>query len=389
MGGNAIRKPVLIIGASGIVLVIALLCWFLLTGPSPGRFETPGVRTNILLAIVADRTITDPLIVLSVGAGGDDLFLFVPSELRIKRSGGTFSRLGDTYDEGEMKGVCDRLANFLGIDLPYYVAVDDSAFEDLIGEIGRLAVQVESAVVYLDPAADPPAEVHIRPGDQEFDGETALAYLRGRSDAGRTARAQKLLRAIVAQGFVDRGARDVDRTMRSLNKEVVTNLSLADLHALADSIRKLDPAQLRMPTVPGEMVTIDGETYLQPKVVETERVVASSLKGLELLTPSEVNVAVFNGNGLKLIATRTADYLKARGFQITRIGNADTFSYDTSYIVVLTDEAKGWILRDALPSPVNIVFPDGFSEHYEALKGLIPMGTDLILIVGYGWKIEG
>jgi len=389
MRGNAIRKPVLIIVASGIVLVIALLCWFLLTGRSPGRFETPGVRTNILLVSVADRAISDPLIVLSVGAGSDDLFLFVASELRIKLPDGTFARLGDTYHEDGIEGVRDRLAAFLGIDLPYYVAVDDSAFKDLIDAIGGLAVQVEGEVVYLDPATDPPVEIHIRAGEQAFDGETALAYLRGRPEVGRTARAQKLLQAVVAQGFVGRGAREVDRTVRSLKEQIETNLSLADLYALADSIRNLGPAELRTPTVPGEMVTIDGETYLQPKVVEMERIVAASLKGLELLTPNEVNVAVFNGNGIRLMASRTADYLKARGFQITRIGNADTFSYETSYIVVLTDEAKGWILRDALPSPVKIVFPDAFSEHYEALKGLIPIGTDLILIAGAGLEIEG
>ena len=388
MRGNPIRKPVLVVVASGVVLVVALLCWFFLTARAPGRFEKPGVRTDILLAVVSEQGVTDPLVVLSVGADSDDLFLFVSSDLRIKLPDGTFTRLGDTYGEDGMEGMRDRLAEFLGIDLPYYVGIDDSAFKDLIDSIGGLSVQVEGEVVYSDPESDPPAEVHILPGEQGLDGETALAYLRGQPEAGRTGRAGKLLGAIVEEGFVSCERRKVDRTLRSISGEVETNLPPADLYALADSLRGLDPMGLRMPSVPGERVTIDGETYLQPKVVETERLVASSLKGLELLTPSEVKVAVFNGNGLKLMATRTADYLKARGFQITRIGNADTFSYEMSYIVVLTDEAKAWILRDALPSPVKIVFPDAFSDHYEALKGLIPIETDLILIAGASLEID-
>ena len=387
MRGNAIRKPVLIVVISGAILVVALLCWYFISERTPGRFETPGQRTNILLFMTSQGEITDPFIVLSVGAGSDDLFLFVPPDVRVKLSDLSFSRLGDGYAEVGVEGVRDRLTGLLGVELPYYLVIDEPSFKWLVDEFGGLTVDVEAEVVYLDRSADPPVEVHIRPGGQRFDGETAIAYLRGRSDVDRTARGQRLLQAIVADGFVGREAGKVDRIVRSLKGKVVTNLSLRDLRALSDSIRGIPLDRLRMPVIPGDEVTIDGETYLRPKVVEMERIVAGSLKGLELLTPSEVNVAVFNGNGIRMMATRTADYLRARGFRVTRIGNADTFSYETSYIVVLSDEAKGWVLRDALPSRVKIVFPDAFADHYEALKELIPMGTDLILIAGAGLEI--
>ena len=129
-------------------------------------------------------------------------------------------------------------------------------------------------------------------------------------------------------------------------------------------------------------------TYTQPNAVGTERVVAALLKGLELLTPSDVKVAVFNGNRVRLIASRTADYLTARGFQVTGIGNAESFEYDASYVIVLTDESKAWVLRDALLSDVQIVFPETFESHYEALNDFIPASTDIVLIVGAGWEIE-
>ena len=388
MRGNPIRKPALFIVLGGIAIVVGLLCWYFLSGRGGDRFETPGVRTNVLLVAVSDRRVIDPLIVLSVGAGADDVFLFVPADLRIKLPDGTFARLGDTYEPDRMEGIRGRIASALGIDLPYYIAVDEPAFRGLIDGIGGVTLEVEDEVVYIDPESDPPAEIHVRPGEQRLDGATTLAYLRGRPDAGRIARSQVLLGAILAQGFVTRDSRSVARTVREMRGEIETNMPYSDLYALAASFRELDPGGLRTPTLPGERVAIDGVVYVQPRVVEAERIVASSLKGLELLTPSEVNVAVFNGNGIRLMATRTADYLKARGFMVTRIGNADTFSYDTSYIVVLTDEEKAWVLRDALPSPVKIVFPDSFSDHYEALKDLIPIGTDLILIAGAGLEIE-
>jgi hypothetical protein len=117
--------------------------------------------------------------------------------------------------------------------------------------------------------------------------------------------------------------------------------------------------------------------------------VASLVRGVRLLTPSEITVAVFNGNGVRLMASKAADYLQTRGFQISRIANADSFSYSTSYVVILTEEPKAWILRDALPGAVKVVLPDGFEPHYAALRSLVPEGTDLILVVGAGMEFTG
>ena len=133
---------------------------------------------------------------------------------------------------------------------------------------------------------------------------------------------------------------------------------------------------------------VGGVATLQPMVVETERIIAARIKGLELLTTTEIQVAVFNGNGVRLMASKVADYLRARGFPVTRIANAESFTYPASYIVVLTEEAKAWALRDALPSSVKIVFPDAFEGHYEALRDLVPLGTDLMLIAGDGMEID-
>jgi hypothetical protein len=88
------------------------------------------------------------------------------------------------------------------------------------------------------------------------------------------------------------------------------------------------------------------------------------------------------------MASKTAAYLRARGFVVTRIANADSFEYTTSYIIVLTTEAKAWVLGDALISETQIVFPESFDEHYEALQNLVPADTDLVFIAGAGMELE-
>ena len=93
-------------------------------------------------------------------------------------------------------------------------------------------------------------------------------------------------------------------------------------------------------------------------------------------------MSVFNGNRVERVAATTGDYLQARGFRIGVISNADHFGYDKSYIIVLTEEPKAWVLRDALPWEAEVVFPQAMAATMELLGGLVPSGTDLLLILG-------
>jgi hypothetical protein len=224
-----------------------------------------------------------------------------------------------------------------------------------------------------------------------FDGAGALAFATAPSaegDIGLLDRQGEFLRAMLVAGIDEQSLRSVRNGIRSSASEWETNISQSELLDAVEALHSIPQDAVRSDEVEGEIVDIDGVTYTQPSVVETERIVAAALRGLNLLTPGDVKVAVFNGNGVRLMARKTADYLLARGFQVTAIGNADTFGYETSYVIVLSDESKAWVLRDALPSAVQIVFPETFTTHYEALKDYIPAGTDIVLIAGAGLEIQ-
>jgi hypothetical protein len=123
--------------------------------------------------------------------------------------------------------------------------------------------------------------------------------------------------------------------------------------------------------------------------VETQKLVASVVRARPLLTADAVSVAVFNGSGARLAATKAALYLQARGFRVSVVGNADSFAYAATTIVRLTDEAKAWILRDTLPGTAKITTAADFGAHYDALRSKIPLGTDLVLVVGAGMEFNG
>jgi hypothetical protein len=110
-------------------------------------------------------------------------------------------------------------------------------------------------------------------------------------------------------------------------------------------------------------------------------------KGIDLLTPDEISVAVYNGNGALRAAADTSDYLKRKGFNVLPANNADNFGYEETYIIVLTETAKAWVLQQVLPIGATVVTPEEFTPLYEELPAA-PTGTDLLLVIGAGFTVE-
>ena len=390
MRGQPIRKPILIGLLVAVVLVAAALTGVLLSQRHIPKIAGEGERTNILLLATdgAEPVHGDAVILLSLSSN-DAVFLSIPSELRIKASDGAFAEIGDACGRIDGENARCEVSDFLGVEIPFYVVFDEVAIGRLLEGTGGLTLSFEERLVFTDAETDPPMEIELRPGDHTLDATSALAFLRGLpGDDLRVSRQQQLLLAAIDAAVLSPAIRDVQQTARSIHPFVETNLSILDLSDVARALRELGPEGIELATVP-TVRQVDGEvSFLQPKVVEAERMVAELIEGLDLLIPSEVSVAVFNGNGVRQMASRTAAYLRDRGFPVTRVGNAENFEYPTSYIVVLTDESKAWMLRDALPSSVSIVFPGSFQEHYQALEAWIPEGTDLILIAGEGMELN-
>jgi len=389
MRGTGIRKPILAAALAGVVVIVALLVWYLFALRPSQRTLAEGARTNVLLIGSAEGDgHARELSVMSWAGDGTVSFLIVPDAISIKLDDGTLDEIGAVHAREGVDGTCEAVCALLGIELHGVLACSEAGFLRLIDEVGGLPLILESDVLYSAPGAEVDEQIEIRSGEQLLGGTEALAYLRGDSNVARPIREQRLLRALIERGFAGREPRSIKATIRAVHPYVETDLPLSALDEIGIALGGIDPASVRTPIVPSETATVDGVQILQPRVVETERLVATLVRGLELLTPSEVRVAVFNGNGVRLMASRTAEYLRARGFEVTRIANAESFAYTVSYIVVLTDEAKAWVLRDALPSEVKIVYPDAFEDHYDALVSLIPFGTDLLLIAGAGMDFE-
>lgn len=390
------RRQILIALGVLVAVVAIVIGWYFITQRHVGRLVAQGERTNILilgLDKVGQTSRSDTMMLLSLASGENVSLISVPRDLRVKLTDGEFHKLNAAYAKGGANEARQAVADLLGIDVPFYITLDYDGFERLVDQFGGVTLTVDEPMKYDDERADPPLHIDIQAGKQTFDGKTALEYIRYRGDTGdlgRITRQQKLISAILERGFQNRDYDSIRKMVRAINPYLHTNLSLIDMYDLAKIVQGLDMSRLQMATIPGIPVTIDEISYLQPQVVETEQMVAHLIKGIDLLTPNEVSVAVFNGNGVRMVASRASDYLSNRDFMITKVANAESFDYDETYIVVLTDKAKGQMLQAALPDGVNsaIVTPDQLQDHYGALAPNVPDGTDLVLIAGKGFDVN-
>ena len=396
--GRGIRRPILIGLVCVVVAAGAFLGWYFGTQRHVGRLIARGGRANILLLGVDSISGTgrsDTIMVASVASGKDVALLSLPRDLRVKLDDGQFHKLNAGYTLGGPELARKTVSALLGVQVPFYLALDYEGFKRLIDDIGGVTITVDERMAYNDERAVPPLRINIQAGTQNMNGQTALDYVRYRSDAagdiGRITRQQKLVTAVLKKGFQNKDIATIRKLVKAVHPFVQSNLSLIDLYDLAKLLQGIDPNRVQMATIPTIPVTIDEVSYLEAQAMEMERLVARLLKGIKLLGPEETKVAVFNGNGVTQMATKTADYLKKRNFQVTKYANAENFKYEKTYICNVTgDAAKAKLLQDSLPVGTNsvIVTPAEFEPHTTALKAQVPAGTDLILVAGAGFEAK-
>jgi len=387
MRGRPVRKPILYAASATVVLGIGVLIWHFVLAGDP--FGAVGLRSTVhVLCATTSGGVrgegVDSVSVLTVDRGRVGL-LFVPADLWMKSDDGSSGTLGDLAVRGGWAAACRAAGALLGVSVSRYVVFDEADLSAFLALFPSVDVSVSDGVTGADPTAPGGAELRISAGRRTLDPREMQVFLCGTSRAIRAERDRQAFEAIVR----GRPAADesFQRGVRAVAEGLETNLSPHRCAELWTGIARA--SEMASAVLPSREVVEGGAVRRLPVVTETEQVVASIVRGAEPLTPARVAVAVFNGNGVRLSASRAAGYLRARGFRVSATANAEAFSYATSYIVVLTAEAKAWMLREALPEAAEVVSPEEFAQHYEALRGQVPQGTDLIFVVGAGMEFGG
>jgi LCP family protein required for cell wall assembly len=283
---------------------------------------------------------------------------------------GRDTKINAAYSLGGVPLADAAVGDFLGLPaaangrhFDKYVVVRVNALKDLVNAIGGIDVPVTETMDYDDTWGH--LHIHFKPGITHMNGEQAQGYVRFRHDACsdpcRTKRQQQVIRIVLEKLKRDRinDLAHIGQLIGVFRRDVDTNLTTQELTSLAWSFKDADVANLAHADTIGYVDTkdtLDGQTVI-PDEAQKTRLVAGLLgsyapeplmapKAVAAVTPASVHVVVQNGSGIAGAAGMVAKTLRARGYVVDAITDADSFGYDTTQVQSDAGEAVSARVRN-------------------------------------------
>jgi len=380
-----------VVGIFVIAAVVAgSLSAFLVSQRHVRGLASRGDRVNILV-LAADHAVDgEPCTLAAVVSLAPEVeagVLLMPWDLRLRFPDGQLDALSLRLAADDAELIRSALADFLLVDIPFYVEVDYEALQRAVDTFGPLPVAVQEQVQCTDAVPVPPVTLEFPVSTFAMEGRQIVSYLRCTAQVSRyrALRAQQeILSAILS---IEVGGDASGRAAaRALHPLLRTNLSLIDLYDLTEMAAAIPAESVQFGILPASELLLDGAILVEPRIVETTRMVARLLRGEDFLAPADVRVAVFNGNGARDVAKHAGEFLRARSFAVVHEGNAESFDYEHTFIVHFGDADKARLVAAALPGAETILSADRFETHLAALRPHIPERTDALLVLGEGYE---
>jgi LCP family protein required for cell wall assembly len=248
------------------------------------------------------------------------------------------------------------------IRMDHFVEFTFNSFRTMVDTLGGVEVCLPQAV------NDPYSNLHLSAGRHLITGNQALAFVRTRhgvgdgSDLGRIELQQEffssLIQKIESQGTLENPVKLYDIANTATQAVTVDPGlgSIPKLLSLAETLRHLHTRNVTFITMPTILDPANNDRLL-PEEPEDDMLWHMLQTGAlwhgQLPSPpaSSVDVNVLNGAGVTGLAARTAASLKALGFRIGRIGDAQATSTTTVSYPGSAQAGGAYSLMGALQQP--------------------------------------
>lgn len=282
-----------------------------------------------------NRRRTDTIFVVSFDPNTKDVkLLSIPRDTRAYIDGYGFDKINAANVYGGVELVIKVVKELLEIPIHYYVKVDYKGFRQIVDDLGGVEIYVERPMHYDDYAQN--LHIHLEKGLQLLDGEKAEQFVRFRKypngDIGRIQAQQKFLKALAKKVLNPMTIFKIPRIAKTLTMYVETNMDPGEIVKYANILRQIRPEDIEMAVLPGIDRYINGISYYLVDINKTQELVDKYFRNID---PSNLglNIEVLNGSGISGAASRAANRLKSYGFNVRKVGNADSFNYKTTRII--------------------------------------------------------
>lgn len=254
-----------------------------------GEDEIPNLegRLNVLLLGTDARkgetkARTDTIILVSVDKETNRIaMLSIPRDTRVQIPGRGMDKINAANVYGGPELATKTVSKLLGVPIDYYALTRFEGFKDIVDAIGGLDFYVEHNMYYHDPTDR--TLINIKKGQQRFDGQKALDFVRFRSypngDIERTVQQQRFLKALAEETLQPSNVVRLPKLVYSVNKCVETNMGLSQMIKLAQAAKGLNDTEIVTQTLPGRFMDIDGVSYWHVEPTSAKKAVAMLLEG--------------------------------------------------------------------------------------------------------------
>ncbi|MFS0725150.1 LCP family protein [Paenibacillus sp. 1P07SE] len=172
-------------------------------------------------------------------------------------------KITHAYAFGGAKMAVETVEELFGRSVDYYASINFAGFRDVIDEMGGIALPIEEDLVNKDPNHE---KFVVKAGQDLYNGQDALNYVRYREDAGgdmsRTVRHQTFIQAMLdkATGISQWG--QVPELIEIMGSNFATDLRPQEIVSLGKSMLQADHRTIYSHTLQGEGAIGRGGAWL-------------------------------------------------------------------------------------------------------------------------------
>lgn len=251
-----------------------------------------------------DSKLTDTIMVCSYNPKTQRAsMLSIPRDTFIgknKQKANGFDKLNSVYSKEGPEEATELVEDITGMNIKYYVVVNNQVVIDLINTIGGVYFDVPIDMNYDDPTQN--LHIHLESGYQKLDGDHAEQLLRfrhnnngtsypseyGDNDYGRMKTQREFMMETAKQTLKLKNVTKIKTIMTTIFQNIETNLTLDDVFPYVPWAVSFDTANISSNQVAGESKQYNKLWFFVHDEEETTKVVTNMtnyIKGIE--TPAE------------------------------------------------------------------------------------------------------
>ncbi|MEB9943490.1 LytR family transcriptional regulator [Bacillus cereus] len=221
---------------------------------------------------------TDSLMFATVNPKTKKISLMsIPRDSRVPIVGkGKEDKINAAHAYGGEEMAIKTVEGFLKVPVDHYIKIDFQGFKGIVDAVGGVTVDVpfdfweRSDVDYYK-------KIQFKQGQQNLNGEEALAYVRMRKqdpngDYGRAARQRQLLAAVAQKLNSTSTVFKIKDLTAVVGKYIKTDIPISDGLALYNKLSGFDPSTMQTLKLEGEDKKIGGIYYFLPDPISIETV---------------------------------------------------------------------------------------------------------------------